>query len=254
MNSASVPSLISKGKRPLALLRRYLAAQYRLTKYRRLVKDNIISIKEIKLYLDPYISDYVRRSIYEGGYEAAELKIIQSQLSQNGTVFEVGAGIGLISSFCAKMIGSDRVFAYEANPAPEFLIRKNYALNKVSPALDICLLGEQLGETIFYTHQDFWSSSTVQTSPDSKAITVPVKTLNDEVYRINPSFLIVDIEGGEYDLFQHLDFHNIQKIMIEVHENFISADKAADVINKMTQTGFKIDHKCSTQQELFLCR
>jgi len=38
------------------------------------------------------------------------------------------------------------------------------------------------------------------------------------VQKINPTFLIIDIEGGEDELLKYADFHNVRKLIIELHE------------------------------------
>ncbi|MCY7275501.1 MAG: FkbM family methyltransferase [Phormidesmis sp. CAN_BIN44] len=250
----SQDSMFKQWKQTLAPIKWELTKQARKFRYRKSLRSNIIELKGIKIHLDAGISQNVAGSIYSGSYEAAELRIVQAQISKNDVVMEIGAGIGLLSCFCAKQIGSDRVFAYEANPSLEPLIRKNYTLNDISPSLTIGLLGAAPGEQTFYVEPDFWSSSTVPGSAASTAITVPVISLNDEIKRINPSMLIVDIEGGEYDLFQIVDLHNIQKIVIEVHEAFIGPEKVAIVMSKLAQAGFRVDQRYSSKQELLLSR
>jgi FkbM family methyltransferase len=101
-------------------------------------------------------------------YEYWELQILKSSLKPTDTVMEIGTGLGLLSAYCAKRIGSDRVFTYEGNPEQEQHIRRTYALNQVCPILDICLVGREVGEQKFYVSNDFWDASTVQHSSDAK--------------------------------------------------------------------------------------
>jgi FkbM family methyltransferase len=225
-----------------------------LIEYRKWRQPNFVEIGGIKLPIGEHLSQRILKAIYGGYYEKSELQIIKDRLNQNDIVLELGTGIGLVSSYCAKKIGSNRVFTYEANPALEPHIRNTYSLNNVAPQLDICLLGEQAGEQTFYVEPGFWASSTIQRTSNAKAIQVTVKAFNTEVRRINPSFLIIDIEGGEYDLFKFADLHNVQKILIELHENVIGKKKVELVKQKLAQTGFKINKNLSIRDELFLQR
>jgi len=90
--------------------------------------------------------------------------------------------------------------------------------------------------------KDFWTSTTI--NPFQKGvnrIVAPMKSFNKEVARIKPTFLIVDIEGGEYELVKDADFRNIKKIMIELHEDIIGRKKIEFIKNKFKQYGFKQD-------------
>lgn len=92
------------------------------------------------------------------------------------------------------------MFTYEANPQLEPLIRSVYSVNQVQPTLKIGVLGERAGQTKFYVTRDFWASSLLPPAEPCEEVTVPVYDFNEEIFRINPTFLLMDIEGGEYDL------------------------------------------------------
>jgi FkbM family methyltransferase len=215
-------------------------------------KPQFVILKGIKV---PVIDDAPRdleEALYTGCYERFELKTIASQLAQNDVVMELGTGLGLISSFCANKIGNDRVFTYEANPGLEPIIRKTYKLNNLAPNLQICMLGGQPGEQIFYVSESIWDSSVIQHNQDFKPVTVPVKSFNEEVRKINPSFLVMDIEGGEYDLLKDADLHNIRKISIELHERIIGTEKTEFVKSKLRESGFRLNESFSYRgRELF---
>ncbi|NEQ37077.1 MAG: hypothetical protein F6K40_12640 [Okeania sp. SIO3I5] len=74
-----------------------------------------------------------------GVYEKEELTLVKHLLDENDIVMELATDIGLLSSYYAKIIGSKRVFTYEANPALEDYICQTYQLNNVAPNLKICL-------------------------------------------------------------------------------------------------------------------
>lgn len=228
--------------------------QKRIHEELRVIKQPMAEIAGIRIPISYHLSIAERKSLYGGSYEKPELQSIKSQLHSNDIVMEIGAGIGLISSYCAKRIGSERVFAYEANPRMEHHIRKTYKINCISPTLEMCLIGRQTGQQTFYIAEYFWSSSVIQRSPKAEAIQVPVKSFNQEVRRINPTFLIIDIEGGEYDLVQYADFYNVQKIAIELHERVIGHDKVEFVKEKIAQAGFQVNEAMSEGEQLFLQR
>jgi hypothetical protein len=107
----------------------------------------------------------------------------------------------------------------------------------------------------FYVGADFRVSSTIPSDISSpRPIRVPVRSLNDEPRRIRPTFLIVDIEGGEHDLIQHMNFAGIRKILMEVHENVIGAAKVERLKSIMLGAGFTIDRQISAPTCWFLSR
>ena len=225
-----------------------------LLEYRRRTKPELVTIEGIKLAIAPDISTGPREALYGGYYEKSELKIVKRHLKPSDRVMEIGAGLGLISTYCAQKIGSDRVFTYEANPALEPFIRHTYEINNVNPSLQICLVGNQPGEETFYIGKAFWSSSTIQRNSTDQPIQIPVKPFNEEVHKINPTFLIVDIEGGEYELLKDADFHNIKNIAIEIHEVVIGKEKVEFVKAKFAEAGFQLNERFSSKGELFLQR
>lgn len=227
--------------------------------YNKIVKPEIVEIEGIKVRLGDYVSETIRQALYSGYYEHPELQMVKYWLKPDDVVMEVGAGLGLISSYCAKKIGSDRVFTYEANPALEEPIKNNYNINGVSPTLEICLVGDEIGEKIFYIDKSFWASSITHWNADATAVKVPMKCFNQEVKRLNPTFLIMDVEGGEYEIIKQADFHNIQKISIEIHEQMIGHEKVESVKAKLASSGFKVNKEFSNKhknglEELFLQR
>ncbi len=113
--------------------------------------------------------------------------------------------------------------------------------SQLSPTLEICVLAEEIGERDFYVHDLYWLSSTKAGTPDARHIRVPSRSLNDEIRRIVPTFLIMDIEGGERDLFRFIDFHNIRKIAMEIHTESIGRDEAEAIQQRLRNAGFTLE-------------
>jgi FkbM family methyltransferase len=225
-----------------------------LITYRKLTRPKIISIAGIRIPVDEEASGGLLNALYGGYYENHELSLVKSVLQQDDVVMELGTGIGLLSAYCAAKIGSERVFTYEANPSLKEKIHSTYSLNHVSPAVEFCILGDRHGEHTFYPSKNFWASSTIQRNSRNQAIKVPMKSFNQEVQRINPTFLLMDIEGGEYDLMQYADLHNIRKLQMELHRGFIGEEKANFVLSKLRESGFQVNQELSYKDNLLLER
>lgn len=242
------------------------AIEWRIRRIKQFVKvrylkltNNTIEIEGVILPLGEHLSDTLVEALFGGGYEQAELRTIMSKLDTSDIVMEIGSGIGLVSFWCAKQIGSQHVFTYEANQALEPIIRRTYEMNGVSPSLEICLLSDTEGDQSFYVEKDFWKSSLIRPGADAKEIKVSKCVLNEEIKRISPTFLIVDIEGGEYELFQYIDLHTIKKIAIELHTIYLGQEKVNEIKAILFEKGFQVDNRLSTtikdyKEELFLER
>src|SRR5262245_58379142 len=86
-------------------------------------RRGILPVSGVRIRTGPHLSPVILDSIEREMYERPELEIARVKLQRDDVVLELGSGIGFITTYCAKRIGSDRVFTYEANPALESHIR-----------------------------------------------------------------------------------------------------------------------------------
>src|SRR5437879_13004190 len=143
------------------------------------------------------MSPQVERTVSRGRYEQDEVRLIEQVLSPGDVVLEVGAGLGLISAYCAKRLGSSRVFAYEANPDLEACIRETYSLNGVQPTLEMCAVGPDAGKVTLVRSEDLWASSGLRPSGHGRPAEVPARALSEIVRRVMRWLLIVYVAGAE---------------------------------------------------------
>jgi FkbM family methyltransferase len=202
----------------------------------------------------PGIAPGIARQIYFGEYESKEVDIVASKLETTDTVVEVGAGLGYLSAFCAKRIGNDRVHTFEANPALMPLIRATHERNAIAPEVHNVLLARGDGECTFYVEPEFWASSTTARSELARAIKVPQRDLNAELIRLSPSFLIVDIEGGEAEFFAYADLAGINKICLETHPDVLGNDGISSIFSRLFAQGFVLDFSCIRKNVFFFYR
>ena len=196
----------------------------------------------------------VRAAIVDGRYEAPELHALNLALRPGDTVLELGTGLGLLSTVCAQRIGSARVHTFEANPALEPRIRETWALNGVAPTLTLAMLGEQAGVHDFHVHEAFWSSSATDAVGSVRTVSVPVRPLNEEIRRIDPDVLVMDIEGGEAELLRFADLHRIQRIVAEFHERMLGRVAIDAMLTRLYGLGFRIVRDASAWEVALLER
>lgn len=202
-------------------------------------RNPIVESDGVRLYRGTGLTIAILRVLEAGTYEAPEARIVRHAIQSGDTVLELGTGLGFLASLCAKVVGDSRVHTYEANPALGPVIQKNFRLNHISPHLNICMLGEKNSSITFYVMKNFWSSSTIKRHPNAKAIQVPMKRFNDELARLQPSFLIIDIEGGERDFIRYAQLDGVQKICIELHPHIIGVAAVAEVESYFKMQGFR---------------
>src|ERR1035438_5719788 len=106
----------------------------------------LVEICGVSVRVSREFSSKVLADLYFGDYEAAEVSMVSQKIKENDVVLEFGGGLGLVSALCARRIGSERVFCYEANPAMIHVIKDTYSANGVAPGLTHGLLGTAEGE------------------------------------------------------------------------------------------------------------
>jgi FkbM family methyltransferase len=200
------------------------------------------------------MSPRVERALSRGGYEREELSLIGEVLLPEDVVLEVGAGLGLVSTFCAKRVGSSRVFAYEADPELEPCIRETYELNGVEPTLEMCAVGGQSGRVTLFRDKHFVSSSVVRRRVGAKPIEVPGKALTYIVEKVRPTVLIVDAEGAEREMFEGAQLEGVTRIVLELHDRVIGPLGTDRVRASLAAMGFHQDQRLSSPEHLVLRR
>lgn len=200
------------------------------------------------------MSPRVERALSRGGYEREELRLIGEVLLPEDIVLEVGAGLGLVSTYCAKRVGSSRVFAYEADPELEPCIRETYELNGVNPTLEMCAVGGQAGRVTLFRDKHFVSSSVVRRRVGAKPIEVPGKALSYIVEKVRPTVLIVDAEGAEREMFEGAQLEGVTRIVLELHDRVIGPLGTDRVRASLAAMGFQLDQRLSSPEHLVLRR
>lgn len=196
-------------------------------------------------------SELITRSLFGniafGDYEIDENKILRSTLEKDDILLELGTGLGL-NSISAAIINNNKVITYEGNPNLIPLIRLNMHKNCVDFSLkNEIVLSKMTGDAsyTFNVVKDFWSSSTKSNigAEIIQKVEVPTSYINNILRDVNPSYLVVDIEGGEEDFFEDCSFlieSSIKKILIELHSNIIGEEKCSMVIQNIIKSGFKM--------------
>jgi len=197
-----------------------------------------VSLDGVTLRIRSDLSFNVIKALLRGDYETSERRFLKDCVLANDTVMELGAGLGFMSTYCARITGSHKVFTYEANPDMHKIIMSTYRLNDVSPNLRIGICGDSEGTADFYVARDFWASS-IEPSQGLTKISVPKIQFDKEIMKIRPTVIIIDIEGGEYDLLFQSDFGTCRAMLIELHPMVLGPVKIAEALARVSALGFE---------------
>jgi FkbM family methyltransferase len=211
----------------------------------------IVEADGIRLRLDAALDDAAIDAILTGRHTHEERRVILGALAPDDVVLELGGGIGMVAIACARVIGSARVFSIEANAGLRPQIEANYRLNGVAPTIEFGMVGPRAGMRTFYVAANFKVSSSVSVRGASRATRVQMKSLAETLDRIRPTFLIVDIEGGEYDLLVDTALPGVRKVFLETHPHLIGIRRTNAVRRALRRQGFA-EH--STDGRHFLYR
>lgn len=235
---------ISRGRR------RWRKVQWKLGRVADWVDNHGVLLPTAHALIAPGIG----KQIFFSEYEAKEVEIVERRLGAEDTVMEVGAGIGFLSALCAKRIGSDRVVTYEANPALLPLIAETHRRNGVSPRVENALLARGDGECSFFVEPEFWASSARAVTTAAREIRIPQRDLNAALATHRPTFLIVDIEGGELDFFAYARLDGVRKICVETHPGILSDAELSGLFAGLFAQGFALDFTLIRKNVFFLHR
>lgn len=207
-----------------------------------------IPLRGIELNLDHAVVDRgIREMIYRGLYEDDEREILERTLRPDDRYLELGAGIGFIASCACRLIGGDRVVVYEANPELAALTEATARRNGFSPTVVNAVLGADDGEADFYVHDDFWTSS-LAADAGGRRVRVPMRSLASELARFRPTYLMIDIEGGEVELLAHdaLPDH-VRAVCVETHAQAVGREAIQRLVLGLIGQGFTLDLDRSTR-------
>lgn len=188
------------------------------------------------------ILDMLLRGRYEH-FEFEALQILKSRglLTRADRALELGVGAGVIGLQIAKIVGDTSYVGYEANPAVLELAARNFALNGMKPDLRRRLLVPGGGQARSFAVSSNFTASALEARADTVGeVSVEADAFEHVLAAYDPTFLAMDIEGGEKVFFAEAQgFGNIRVIMLENH--FFGADRPVfdAIVGKLGQHGFR---------------
>lgn len=230
-----------------------VANQYlHLKKVEIYADDGIIKFRDCILSNDPRLHPAIRRSLVTNSYEREEIDYVLKHVSSADRILELGASIGAMSTIVSRHCQLDKYTAVEANMDLIEIINKNYELNNVKCDVINAAVSDKAGIMDFYIHDMCWSSS-LTPCPNplriDKLNAIPLKTL---LKYSEANFLICDIEGGEYAIFnKDSDLDDIDKVCLELHP--APLEEMRNLYDFFIKRGFVCEKGAPSAQKQYVC-
>lgn len=194
------------------------------------------------------ISPYAAKLMALGRYEKPERDLLaymreHALIIRGDRVIEAGGGLGTITMQIADIVGDDAVVTFEPNPRTAKALRANLAVNghKVT-VQSVALVADDRSEVPFVDTIDtagFAIARIVGTADVEHAIVVPAEPLSRAIARIDPTVLVLDVEGAEFELLRAVDdWRRVRAIHLEVHPDVLSPGQIDAMLAHMQKAGF----------------
>jgi len=184
----------------------------------------------------------VRKQIYRGLYEAAELGAVEKYVRLGDTVAEIGAGLGIVSVALAKKAGDpSRVHSFEANPKLKRSFDAMAGANRLQLPLNIAFLGAGGGQRDLFVSGEFLSSSFVDRgAKETRKIRVNQTDFQETIAQLNPTIVVIDAEGAEAELLAVALPPSVEVLIVEFHPHVIGDAAVTEIAQRLISSGFQI--------------
>lgn len=192
------------------------------------------------------ISPVIHRALIRGRYEGEERTHLPGLLQPGDVVLELGAGLGVVSTLCARDDRVERVVTVEANPELIPYVREVHRRNGVTEKARllhaVALPAPDVEEVDFFVRRDIWASSLDGAIWGwEKKVNTEVVDLHALIRDLSPTVMIVDIEGGEGQLFRGFTAGRLRHVYVELHQQVIGRRGMRRVFNQLARAGFAYD-------------
>lgn len=188
------------------------------------------------------IEDKIRAGTYENKESEAAMKRIRPGMK----VLEIGAGLGFVSSICARAAGAANVVSVEPNAKMVLVARDTLERNGFHDAqvIEAAVTGNaDLRPTApFRAGKLFWGGRLrAPDSSDAETTDVPLIRFGDLLEVCKPRLVTMDIEGGELALFDDPMPAYVRFVMLETHPSRYGDLGLARIFEGLARSGFVYD-------------
>ena len=226
-----------------------------LKNYYTIEKTGICKLNGLTLEIGEAPPRQLLKAFVNGNYEKSEVTLLKTFLDHDEIVLEVGAGIGYMGLVATRLNKYKRYVAYEANPHLIKVIKNNMTHNNAFFEIHQGVLLNENRKIPFFITDAFWASSLLQPMhQEYKEVIVEGLKKNGIMQQIQPTMLIVDIEGGEADFFNGLDLSSVTKIILEIHPQVLEDQILNRIYGTLLKEGFLLNFKVSYKNVIYWYR
>ncbi|WP_298542618.1 FkbM family methyltransferase [uncultured Aquimarina sp.] len=239
----SLPKSVYSGLRKIKLFpknARLTLAGFYFTYFIKEYKSNGVSIK-IPFSLTNF--KFRGRFVFDT-YEKEEAEYLSKYLSPDATVIELGGCLGFVSCLTNKILNDKtKHLVLEANPNLIPWIEKNKAENSCFFSVENVVITKEK-EIPFYIHDLIVGGSLKRKTGNQVSISGATFDSLQKKYDLIFDTLIMDIEGGELELFrnQKEEIAKFKMIFFEVHPfaGILTNEEAQECEDILSQLDFRI--------------
>ena len=169
---------------------------------------------------------------YEKDYEAENYKFLKKYLTPGMDVIDIGAHLGLFSTFCSKLTNkTGNIICFEPTPGTFAVLTETLRLNHCNNVTAIqAAVSDKNGTATFYVSHTAGcnSNSLLKNRSDKELSAYEVKLVTiDSItsdYSLKPSLIKIDVEGAELDALKGgiETFNKFKPVLIlGLHPDFI---------------------------------
>ena len=195
----------------------------------------------MKIVFPKEMTDWERGFTLTGKHEKNERKLVKKYIKKNDRVLELGACIGVVSITTNRIL-DDKTKQISVEPNVEMIkyLEKNRDINNGKFIIENSIVTLEKEIDFFSGESSFLSSSTKGNGKLMKIKGTTIEELEKKYFKFTA--LVMDIEGGELDLFRNFDFSKteIKKIIWETHGNgILTSEELNECYDLLKKYGYR---------------
>ncbi|MEM1101152.1 MAG: FkbM family methyltransferase [Pseudomonadota bacterium] len=213
----------------------------------------IAELEGFKVPDSPFAQRTGASRFQDGKYERKELEIGMALLKPQDRILEMGAGLGFVGGYLAFKTPGVELWSFEANPNLVPHVERLYDLNglgeRARVSNNVVLTGDDQPEHVRFHIYNCYLGSSLFDRPDKPrpAVDVPTMDWAHITESFQPTFLMMDIEGGELEFLEGATLEGIETVVMEFHPDRYGIDGMKRCKRLLRAAGFEPDAERSSR-------